>query len=96
MGGGGGVVSVGTAPLPPPPRVLNDTTHINGHVPKQKAPSQPSNSAPDEELGLHRDVLEAVEGGEGGWSQRGGVGWDPLLPGFPCGPRRRRAKHSEA
>ena len=48
--------------------------------------------------GLGRDVLERRKGGrdlkrEGGG---GGVGWDPLLPGSPDGPRRRRAKDFEA
>ena len=42
---------------------------------------------------------DALEGGEGGGLKRGGgAGWlgPPLLPGSPCGPRRRRAKTFEA
>ena len=43
---------------------------------------------------LHKGCIRGGGGSEGG--KRGGVGWDPLLPGSPCGPRRRRAKLFEA
>ena len=63
-------------------RTMSQCGHYNSSCP-------PSSASPyDEASGaLLRDVLEGG-GSEGG----GGLAGTPLLPGFPYGPRRRRAK----